>query len=56
MAKIYQLLFCSTCRNRIKENESFTEWEKEVYCEPCFDEYMELVTPKELSKSKNEDE
>lgn len=45
MAKIYYLIRCSVCNKRIKDHESFTEWEKAHYCEPCFDQYMELIDP-----------
>jgi len=48
MAKIYQLRFCCICRKPIKEDDSYTRWEKEVYCEPCFDEYLEIIEAAEL--------
>lgn len=53
MAKIYELKFCSTCRKPIREADTFTRWENAIYCEPCFDEYMELVTPKEVDRLKS---
>lgn len=45
MAEIYYLIKCTVCKKRIKENNNFTVWEGEHYCEPCFDEYLEVVTP-----------
>ena len=48
MAKIYYLIRCTGCRKRIEDNENFTVWEKEHYCEPCFDEYLEMIDPSDF--------
>ncbi|WP_211656165.1 MULTISPECIES: hypothetical protein [Planococcus] len=45
MAKILYLIRCTACNKRIKNSESYTFWEKEYYCEPCFDDYLEIVDP-----------
>lgn len=52
MAKIYELKFFSTCRKSIREEDTYTRWENAIYCELCFDEKMELLTPKELQNQK----
>lgn len=49
MAIIYQLTICHTCHTVIKKNEGFTVWENSNYCEPCFDEYLELIEPGDFS-------
>lgn len=58
MAKILYLIRCTVCKRRIKNNESYTFWEKEHYCKTCFDAYMEIIDPQNfLSKEiKNGDE
>lgn len=48
MAKIYYLIKCTVCKKRIKENDSFTKWEGEHYCEPCFDEYLDMIEPSDF--------
>lgn len=55
MAKIYQLRFCCTCRKPIREDDSYTRWEKEMYCEPCFDEYLAIVEPIDLLEKKTDE-
>jgi formylmethanofuran dehydrogenase subunit E len=51
-ATIHRLVICHTCHERIRLNEPYTIWEDAVYCEPCFDIYLELVGPEnELEKT-----
>jgi len=58
MATIQYLIRCTGCKKRVKENENFTVWEVEHYCEPCFDEYLDMINPADLlaSKDKNNSE
>ncbi|WP_084242366.1 hypothetical protein [Planomicrobium okeanokoites] len=50
MAEILYLIKCTACNKRIKQNENFTVWENEHYCEPCFDEYLDMINPSEFLK------
>lgn len=43
MAQIHKLVICHTCHTRVKKGEAYTIWESSVYCESCFDLYMELI-------------
>ncbi len=45
-ASIHTLLICHSCHKRIKSDSLYTEWEESIYCEPCFDKYLDLITPK----------
>jgi len=45
MAKIYQLIICHTCQKKIKKEDIYTEWERSIYCEKCFDLYLKLIEP-----------
>jgi hypothetical protein len=56
MAKVYPLQFCCTCRKPIREADSYIRWEKEIYCEACFDEYLAIVEPSNLLKKKKDEE
>lgn len=60
VAKILYLIKCTVCQKRIKENDNFTVWEKEHYCEPCFDEYLDVINPADfltsLQKKKDYDQ
>ena len=47
---VITLMFCNTCHKRIKKNDEFTRWENSIYCEDCFEDYLEMVTPAELFK------
>lgn len=47
-AQIISLTFCNTCHKRIKKKEAFTQWEGSIYCDSCFEEYLDMVTPAEL--------
>ncbi|MGB6407775.1 MAG: hypothetical protein WBF39_09875 [Planococcus donghaensis] len=53
MAKILYLIRCTACKRRIKNSEPYTYWEKEHYCEPCFDAYMEIVDPNSFLNTEN---
>ncbi len=52
--KIYHLVFCHTCHKPIRKNE-FIEWEESIYCEPCFDRYLDLVEPRERANNVKND-
>ena len=47
-ATIISLVFCNTCHKRIKTKESYTKWEGSIYCEPCFEDYLDMVSPTDL--------
>ncbi len=47
---VHYLIICHTCHERIKSNENYTVWEGSIYCETCFDIYMELVDFDSASK------
>ena len=49
-ATIHRLTICHTCHKKVKKNESHVEWENSIYCEPCFDIYLELIEPKDWEK------
>lgn len=46
-AKVYTLAICHTCHRVIKKDEHYVPWENSLYCEPCFDEYLELIEPED---------
>lgn len=47
-AVIIELIFCNTCHKRVRPEEPHVRWEKSLYCEPCFEDYLEMVSPEEL--------
>lgn len=49
-AKVIPLIICHSCHKPVKVQEPYTIWEDSIYCEPCFDLYMELITPEDLEK------
>lgn len=53
MATIHYLIRCTGCKKRVKENDNFTVWEGEHYCEPCFDEYLDMINPADFLAAKN---
>lgn len=40
---VIPLIICHMCHERIKKGEPYTIWEDHIYCESCFDTYMELI-------------
>lgn len=45
---VISLMFCNTCHKRIKQEEPHMRWEGSLYCEPCFEDYLEMVSPEDL--------
>lgn len=46
---IVPLILCHVCHKKVKPNEHYTKWEGSVYCDPCFDVYVELLDEAELA-------
>lgn len=44
MAIIIELIFCNKCHKRL-DKDSHTLWEDNIYCDDCFDEYLESIEP-----------
>ncbi|AQQ55488.1 hypothetical protein [Planococcus lenghuensis] len=53
MAEIYHLTICAMCRRKIRTNETYTRWESAFYCEPCFDDYLDLLEPADFISGSN---
>ena len=45
MATVYKLVICFDCHYRLKNNDIFTTWEGRVYCDRCFEKYLESIEP-----------
>ena len=45
---VYPLIICHFCHQRIKKNESYQIWENDIYCNSCYDLYMELLEPEDF--------
>lgn len=50
MATIIQLTFCEVCHKRIRENEAKTKFQDIIYCDLCFDEYLESIQPNDWNE------
>lgn len=53
-AKVVELVICQTCHKRIKGDEPNIQWEGHVYCDPCFDIYLELIGPRDFGEPINQ--
>jgi len=51
-ATIIELIICHTCQDKQKKNDSYVRWEGSIYCESCFDKYLELIDPSTWESSK----
>lgn len=54
MAEVYRLLFCGTCHKKIEKDEALTEWEGDIYCEPCFADYLSMIEERVLKTMEEE--
>ena len=53
--KVIELVICHTCHKRVKRGNVHTKWEGHVYCERCFDLYLELIGPRDFGELIKED-
>lgn len=52
VSKVIELVICQTCHKRVKSDSVHTKWEGHVYCEPCFEIYLELIEPRDFGEDK----
>lgn len=45
MATVFELVICHVCHKRLMDRNVFTTWEDHIYCEHCFEEYLESIEP-----------
>lgn len=45
MAAVYELHICTSCHNRLQEKDIMVPWEGRLYCEYCFDSYVDSIEP-----------
>ncbi|MEK5071696.1 hypothetical protein [Sporosarcina sp. FSL K6-1508] len=42
-AIIIELIICHTCQEKQREKDNYTKWEGSIYCEKCWDRYLDLI-------------
>lgn len=45
MATVYELVICHDCHIRLKNKDVFTQWQKRIYCDRCFEAYLDSIEP-----------
>lgn len=42
--KLIPLIICHTCQSKLNGKDvDWTVWENSIYCEPCFQKYLQMI-------------